>query len=145
MKVVINGDVGCFGLSLLAIKQLAMRKAKGIEVHTFKRWFGPSDALTQGCKELYSNKLSLGNGYYGNEAEQVIWKDKNIYTYVEPFSRRAEYRADPDLVAVVQLLGDDADGPAASLKIIEIPDGISYHIGEQQGEEWVAEDHQTWS
>jgi hypothetical protein len=49
------------------------------------------------------------------------------------------------LVAVVQALGDEANGPYARLKIVTIPDDVDWTIMEYDGAEWVAEAHRTWS
>ena len=53
-------------------------------------------------------------------------------------------RNDPNLVKVVQELGVDAETPYSELKIVEIPDGIKWHIHEYDGVEHVAEDHRIW-
>ena len=54
------------------------------------------------------------------------------------------FRSDPNLVKVVETLGERADTKFSSLKIVEIPDGIEWHIQEYDGNEWVAENHRTW-
>jgi hypothetical protein len=54
-------------------------------------------------------------------------------------------RDDPYLVKVVRELGMGANGAHANLKIVEIPGDVSWHIGEYDGNEWVAEDHRSWS
>jgi hypothetical protein len=54
-------------------------------------------------------------------------------------------RTDPDLVAVVQELGKEAEGSCAELKIVEIPDDVEWQIEEYDGSEWVAEKHRTWA
>jgi hypothetical protein len=53
-------------------------------------------------------------------------------------------RNDPNLVKVVQELGVDAETSCSELKIVEIPDGVKWHIHEYDGVEHVAEDHRTW-
>lgn len=53
-------------------------------------------------------------------------------------------RADPDLVAAVEQLGEQANGSSAKLKVVEIPDGIEWEIDEYDGREQVAEKHRTW-
>jgi hypothetical protein len=53
-------------------------------------------------------------------------------------------RNDPNLVKVVQELGVDAETPCSELKIVEIPDGVKWHIHEYDGLEHVAEDHRVW-
>lgn len=54
-------------------------------------------------------------------------------------------RDDPYLVKIVKELGEAANGTHAKLKIVEIPGDVSWHIGEYDGNEWVAEDHRSWS
>ena len=60
------------------------------------------------------------------------------------FQHRDLPRDDPYLVKVVKELGMAANGPYSNLKIVEIPGDVSWHIGEYDGNEWVAEDHRTW-
>jgi hypothetical protein len=54
-------------------------------------------------------------------------------------------RDDPYLVSVVKSLGMSANGAHANLKIVEIPSDVDWHIGDYDGNEWVAENHRTWS
>ncbi|MEK6860432.1 MAG: hypothetical protein AABY07_00535 [Nanoarchaeota archaeon] len=53
-------------------------------------------------------------------------------------------RTDKDLVECVEVLGNEANGRYANLKIIEIPDGIEYEIDEYDGVESIAEKHRSW-
>lgn len=53
-------------------------------------------------------------------------------------------RDNPDLVNIVETLGEDADGGYSHLKVIEIPDGVEWVIQEYDGLEWVAEKHRVW-
>lgn len=53
-------------------------------------------------------------------------------------------RYDPDLVAVVEELGEKACGPCSRLKIVDIPDDIEWYIDEYDGREHVAEEHRRW-
>ena len=54
-------------------------------------------------------------------------------------------RDSPQLVQIVEQFGDCANGCYSSLKVVEIPDGVEWTIGEYDGCEWVAEAHRTWS
>jgi len=53
-------------------------------------------------------------------------------------------RSDPYLVKIVEYLGEAASSEFSELRIVEIPDGVKWHIEEYDGKEWVAEDHRTW-
>lgn len=62
-------------------------------------------------------------------------------------SRLAPYdirRDDPALVQVVEELGEKSSDRHASLRVIEIPEGVSWLIEEYDGLEHVAERHRTW-
>ena len=60
------------------------------------------------------------------------------------FEDREIPRNDPDLVSVVEALGEAANGFAANLKIVEIPEDVDWYVEENDGREWVAEKHRTW-
>lgn len=53
-------------------------------------------------------------------------------------------RANPVLVNIVETLGDNACEWYSSPKIVEVPDGVKWHIEEHDGDEWVAENHRKW-
>lgn len=52
-------------------------------------------------------------------------------------------RNDPVLVAAVEALGKEANGPYAELEVVEIPDGIEWEIDEYDGNERVEEVHRS--
>lgn len=54
-------------------------------------------------------------------------------------------RDDPNLVEVIEELGEKANGVCADLKIVEIPDDVKWVIDEYDGLEQVAEKHRIWS
>jgi hypothetical protein len=53
-------------------------------------------------------------------------------------------RDNPVLIQVIEQLGDNAGGRYSSLKIVEIPDDVEWHIHEYDGLEYIAENHRTW-
>jgi hypothetical protein len=88
------------------------------------------------------NKCHGGFGL-SKEAEN---KYKELAGISNPnFYDRSIARDDEHLIAVVELMGSEAGGRYADLKIVEIPDDIKWYIEEYDGLEWVAETHKTWS
>ena len=115
-KVVINNCFGGFGLSHGAIMRYAELKGLNMIVVEEKRAF--SDYT-----------------YYLNEiGDDNFWYDGMI-----------EDRSDPALVQTVEELGELASGQFAELRVVEIPDGVNWHIVEYDGMEHIAEAHRTWS
>lgn len=53
-------------------------------------------------------------------------------------------RDDPELIRVVEALGEEANGECAQLKVVEIPEDVAWEIKEYDGNEYVAEKHRTW-
>jgi hypothetical protein len=120
MKVVINTCFGGFGLSNEAFELLLQRK--GIEYDTVKE--------TAFGLEMYN---FYAKGRAGDD--QAYLSDYAFY----------DNRSDKDLVAVVEELGEKANGHSADLKIVEIPDDVNWYIHEYDGLEHVAERHRIWS
>jgi hypothetical protein len=60
------------------------------------------------------------------------------------FHSRNIPRDDEHLIAVVELMGTEANNRFSELKIVEIPDDVNWYIEEYDGCEWVAERHRTW-
>jgi hypothetical protein len=102
--------------------------------------FGLSDAAIARYAELAGlNLIAQEDTDYGwtNWYQDVIDDDHF-------WSERELERDDAYLVQVVEELGEAAHGQHASLKIVDIPDDVEWHVEEYDGSEWVAEDHQTW-
>jgi len=53
-------------------------------------------------------------------------------------------RDDVVLVQIVEQLAEHANTRYSELKIVEIPDGVEWHISEYDGIEHIAENHRTW-
>lgn len=73
----------------------------------------------------------------------VLYRDDKVYTLDEDYNTRKE-RTHPDVVAIVEELGERASGDCAKLAIVEIPDGVEWEIDEYDGMEHIAEAHRTW-
>jgi arginine/lysine/ornithine decarboxylase len=120
MKVAINGCFGGFGLSEEAFQKLLGRK--GIEYE-------------RADDSKYS---SLGITHYYRKG--MLGKDEGYLAHFE----FTDNRADPDLIAVIEELGEAANSRFAEIKIVEIPDDVEWVINEYDGVEHVAEVHRTW-
>ena len=117
MKIAINKDFGGFSLSEQAFQKLLA--LKNIEF------------------EVVETDSFAGNSYY------LAGKEHTDATYISQYEFY-ENRADADLITVIEQFGKAASGNYASIAIVEIPDGIDWHIVEYDGLEHVAEAHRTW-
>ena len=134
IKVVINTCHGGFSLSPKAIEKIAERKGK-------KCFFFKSTVKDGKMKDVKIQGYPTGIYWMASSIE-----DMSKYDYEKHnLSSRPEDRTDPDLISVVEELGDEANGTYSKLKVVEIPSDVKWHISEYDGDEWVAEDHRTWS
>jgi len=147
MEVVINVCFGGFGLSLKGQKEYL--KLKGKEAFFYKQTkYGHSSGSggvdeysrmsidEEGSLFLYTMTKDFGPAYgvlSREEMEEHHFYDGDIE------------RTDPDLITVVKKLGEEANGSCASLRVVEIPDGIDWEIDEYDGNESVEEKHRSWS
>lgn len=62
------------------------------------------------------------------------------------FSVRNLKRSDERLVRIVEELGKEANGAHCSLKIVEVPDDVEWHIvaDNEWGDEEIHENHRVW-
>jgi len=139
MKVAYNSCYGGFGLSSIALTKFAEKK--GITLTWYKQiGYGRQHEVeyikVEGVPEnnfaFTSLKEDLGEHIKGTPAGLYY----PIFHY--------ETRRDPDLIAVIEELGEKANGPFADLKIAEIPDGVEYEITDYDGLEEVVPPRMTW-
>lgn len=130
MKVVINSCFGGFGLSHTGIMRYA--ELKNIKLYSssdggsFKSYYTvPEEEF------LRLSEQDKKNGNY-KLSNAVYFSDHDIE------------RTDAFLIQVVEELGKKANGCCASLRIVEIPDGIEWEIDEYDGSERIDEQHRSW-
>ena len=69
----------------------------------------------------------------------------NFYSNEEYVSMsRTDDRTNLHLIAVIEEMGEEADGDYAQLEIIEIPDDVDWYIDYYDGIETVREKHRSW-
>ena len=100
--------------------------------------FSLSDAATLALREM-GNQVALDDRMAGE-----AYPNGEIATVSNAHCRSIE-RNDPQLIKVVESLGEAANGEHAELKIVEIPDGVEWTIEEYDGNESVAERHRVWA
>ena len=120
MKVAINRCFGGFGISNEAFEKLLDRKGIAFEKVPAKFAFRGDDSDYYKAGSPYSDATHIGS-----------------YEFYDQ-------RNDPDLIAVIEEMGDAANSWAADIVIVEIPDDVEWHIHEYDGMEHVAENHRTW-
>lgn len=158
MKIVINNCFGGFSLSPKAVKRLAELQGK--------KCFFYDGGLSEPYKlinlqdisdrSMFWSAFTIDDADYLNrfhEYQNKKWhsmtdEEKNLWNSEYEKIRLTscpENRTDKLLIQVIEELGEEANGNCASLKIVEIPDGIDYSIEEYDGNEHIAESHRTWS
>jgi hypothetical protein len=115
MKLVINSYFGGFGLSDKAIELFFQKKG----------WY-----LIK--KLMYEDSEVHYNYWKDVQDNDHYWSDRNID------------RDDPDLIDLVETLGEEASGEFSTLKVIEIPDDIEWELYDSSGKESVHEEHRIW-
>ena len=132
-KVVINVCFGGFGISDLAIERYAEIK----EIKIYKS----------------SERAIFGYRYYLCPEEEYLQIQEEDRGSLNPYSRTNKLhfsyydleRTDPILVQIVEELGEASYGVYSELRIVEVPDDVSYLIEDYDGNERIAESHRTWS
>ena len=90
--------------------------------------------------------INADYGTFGLSERAKVYIASKAPEYVEGFHFKTHRipRHHPALVEAVEKLDYDANSPYSKLKIIEVPDGIEYGIGEHDGMEYVYEVGHIW-
>ena len=148
MKIVINTCFGGFGLSHVGVMKYA--ELKGITLYS---WLDEITLKYTPTATVFDDNMLVH--YATVPCEQ--YKKHNAKWHAAKIEDRAALgdggyfsecdikRDDPALIEVVRTLGEKAYGGCASLGIVEIPDGTDWQIEEYDGNEYIAEKHNTWS
>jgi len=100
-------------------------------------------SLSYEAMEYMASKGSVPAREGLEEASREFPNSSMMASYYE-FTPR-DCRTDPILISAIETLGPrKAGGRYAELKIVEIPDGISWYIEDYDGRETIHEDHRIW-
>lgn len=138
-EIVIYKAVGGFGLSLKGQAEYLRRKGK--EAYFYKqeryRHRDGEDLYVRAGMDEHPLIVDTLTRDYGPECADYEWADRFLDNDIP--------RDDPDLIALIREMGDEAMPKPGSLKIVEIPDGVAWKIHENDaGYEWIAEKRRTW-
>jgi hypothetical protein len=140
-KIVINSSRGGFGLSPEATLELYRRGCRGIQATKVEDIFpekGEGSALDFD-EQIYRWRAYLSSSTPLDPFQIYFSLDERFVLACPSIDRD-----DPDLVAVVEQIGDKANGMLSTLEIVEIPDDIAWQVEECDGLEHVAEAHRSW-
>lgn len=143
MKVAYNACYGGFSLSPLA--ETMYRKKKGINLtwyegvgsYPYSEYKKVDDISGYKSKSIFS--LNASKKDLGDSISEI---PEGSYFYESWYGE--ENRADPDLISVIEELGDAANGECAKIRIKEIPDGANFEISEYDGSEQVVPPRMSW-
>lgn len=145
MKIIKNTCFGGYGLSVAAQIEVAKRKGKDLY------FFALTGNKPLSHKQALADRLGFVTAYTvpdpyerGINTPDADGLYKTANRIAEEISINFDNRTDPDIIAVVEKLGEKANGRCADLEVVEIPDGIEYEIDGYDGMETIREKHRTW-
>lgn len=137
-QVVINACFGGFGLSDEGMRAYWGRKGKA--VHAVG-----SSIFTSHFDEPMPPEFMLPEDGLLMRRDHPEYARYNQWYLDHVLENSGIPRDDPDLVAVVEELGEKASGRCASLQVVVIPADVKWRVEEYDGNEHIAEEHRTWS
>lgn len=137
MKIVVNRCYGGFELSDKAIEMIMNRK--GLDCFRYE-----NTKYVNGRDEYVRRKEFDRNSFF------AFYQTKDLGERVDRLPKETAWvyynldRDDADLIAVVEELGEAADGRFAELEVVEIPDDVKWEIDDYDGIETIHEVHRSW-
>lgn len=142
MKIVINVKHGGFSLSETAYKRLI---ELGVPVRAYKEQVRDPETMRFLPEPANDGEVIFDRMLDPVSDRDAVWEAMRRLRGQYWDSWTGSSRAHPLVVRVVEELGAKANGKFADLKVVEIPDGVSWEIQEYDGLEWIAEKHRTWA
>lgn len=142
-KIVVNRCFGGFGLSNKALRRYV--ELKGEKLYFYQQTqcrFDDGTDLYEKVNPGDKEEVKITYTFTKDQGESFTkFPEGNDTGYLHD---RDIDRCDPDLVKVVEELGEEASGWAANLKVVEIPDDLEWEIDDYDGRETIHEKHRSW-
>lgn len=135
MKVVVNRCFGGFNLSNKALLELIKRNSKYVEKMDVNNYFKDKD-------EILRDFVEFDVEYKQHRYLNMLLKDSYLYMIKDKYLEN--FRSDPDLINIIEDLGEKSFGKYANLEIVMIPDDIKWYIDDYDGRETIREEHRSW-
>ena len=148
IKVVVSKRHGGFSLSNEAMLYLIKSNSVLISTKPITEFFGNND-IDECMVEIMDrhDMVDLGNNMVSAFHGEIFnFTDGVVYTLGA--GSVMEFRTHPDLISLVETMGDAASGQYSRLAVVYVADEDitvdMIRIGEYDGAEWVEELHRTW-
>lgn len=128
-KIAYNACFGGFSLSYDAVMEYARRKG-------FKLYAGGHARGKDGHIAMDAPYVPVSRDEAQKSMFYSFFKTPD-FDWDNSFNARDIPRDDPDLIAIIEEMGDAANGPCARLAIEDVPSGSLYRIDEYDGNESV--------
>lgn len=155
IKIVKNTCYGGFGISIQAMIELIKRKAKCIKeipIYEFydSNYFKNLSPISKLIQYKFKDEMENWKLYEdsnANKTDNILTNQYYFYNWgfgllmnhdrsiIYEFINENESRMDPDLIEIVEIMKEDANGKHAKLKVVEL--GIYWDIKEYDGKETV--------
>lgn len=140
MQIVINKSYGTFGLSIEAFTEYCHRKGIDITFYKFDNVKNTYEKIVSKKDELYLSRVAFNKDYGDSfSLEECKTFEKGSILFDMDINRD-----DKDLVDIIKIMGDKANGEYAKLCIVNIPDDVNWQISEHDGFEHIEEVHRIW-
>lgn len=139
MKIIVNRCYGGVSFSDKAVELYAKRKGLTLypeEVPLLKTYW----TVPREDRGTYLDGQDYRNA---TPAERSVSDNFYEANTISQFPSQKD-RYDPDWVAVVEELGEEANGDCAELEVVEIPDDVNWEIENYDGYETIREVSRTW-